>query len=173
MLDRNRLGGFSRILLVVVAFASFLSITGCAVQLAPPYDKTIVDGLTTANEQTLTLFASLSGGVPANSYGTREATYNALIGKFDALRVQAEARPQPRPLLYKVLGIGPDVNSALADAFKTAPSIPVLKTLVATMTRMRDSDKAGRLTPGIIAGFKTSYETSIDQALTYEKALER
>jgi hypothetical protein len=36
---------------------------GCAVKLAPDFDRTIVDGLTQANENAMTLFASVSSGL--------------------------------------------------------------------------------------------------------------
>jgi len=84
---------------VAVLSAAILLMTGCTVQLAPSYDTTIVDGLTSANEQAMTLFASVSSGTEGSPFSDREKTYNELIGKFGALRVQALARPTPQPLI--------------------------------------------------------------------------
>ena len=89
---------------LVFVLAASLSLPGCTTQLAPDYDKTIVDGLTTANEQTLTLFASITSGVSRASFSAREPNYDLIIGKFDALRVQAMARPTPQPWLLKAFG---------------------------------------------------------------------
>jgi hypothetical protein len=38
---------------------------------------------------------------------------------------------------------------------------------------MREVDSEGRLSAGMLPGFKNSYEMSIDQTLTFEKALEQ
>lgn len=154
--------------LVVVALAS-----GCAVKLAPGYDRTLVDGLAEANENTMTLFASASPS-SRETFDRRENTYNRLIGKFDALRLQAQARPIPRPFILQVLGMGPDPTKAPKDlALLDAPTPKILRTIVDTLTKMRDTDRAQGLSEPLIQGFKNSYEMSIDQVLTYEKALER
>lgn len=151
-----------------------LLVAGCAIKLAPNYDKTIVDGLTKANQDTLILFASVSSGTTAATFPDREATYNDLIGAFDALRIQANARPTPRPYVLQILGLGhaEDKQPQDIDVLQT-PTPGILQQIVATLTRMRDNDEAKGLSAAIITGFKNSYETSIDQALTYEKALER
>jgi hypothetical protein len=152
-----------------------LGLTGCAIQLAPSFDRSIVDGLAAANEQTMTLFASVSAGTRKEAYGPREPAYNGAIGKFDALRIQAEARPVPRPILHRVFGVGPSVDAEPAEisTLDQAPSIPAIQEIVNTITRMRDQDRSRGLSPNVVAGYKNAYESSIDQAITYEKALER
>ena len=144
----------------------------CTTQLAPGYDKNIVDGLTGTNEQTMTLFASLSesGGSP---FSGREATYNAIIGKFDALRLEAMARPNPQPPgLGFLIGSNNKTGSNISERLK-APTPDILAKTVAELTRMRNQDKAGLLTADLVALYKNSYELSFSQALTYEKALQR
>jgi len=161
-------------MLVLLIFVS-----GCAIRLAPAFDRNIVDGLTEANEETLTLFASVSSGVQASTFPTREATYNALIGKFDALRIQAQARPEPRPLVTQLFGGGPDSNIAAPMNIKStipvlmSPTPSVLMTIVGSLTTMRDTDRMSGLSPAVGRLFKGEFEISIDQALVYEKALER
>jgi len=142
--------------------------------LAPEYDKALVDGLASANEQTLILFASISSGTIKSSFAAREATYNLIIGKFDALRVQAIARPTPQPAILGFLKL--DSNSgqtpAPSDRLK-APTPDILANIVDKLTRLRDQDMAGPLSADVIAVYKNSYEVSISQVLTYEKALQR
>ena len=157
---------------LVFVLAASLSLPGCTTQLAPDYDKTIVDGLTTANEQTLTLFASISSGVSRASFSAREPNYDLIIGKFDALRVQAMARPTPQPWLLKAFGSSSKQESGASDHLK-APTPDVIATIIKLLTRMRDQDQAGTLTADVVAAYKNSYELSITQALTYEEALQR
>jgi hypothetical protein len=97
---------------IAVAFlsAAILLLAGCAVQLAPSYDTSIIDGLTSANEQAMTLFASVSSGTEGSPFSDREKTYNELIGKFGALRLQALARPTPQPLILDYLGLAPSAR---------------------------------------------------------------
>ena len=51
------------------------------------------------------------------------------------------------------------------------PTPDILQTIIDTLTQMREVDSEGRLSAGMLPGFKTSYEISIDQALTFELAL--
>jgi hypothetical protein len=80
-----------------------LSISGCALRLVPDFDRTIVDGLSKANEQTQVFLASVQKGTKPSGFSARKGTYNSLIGQFEALRVQAAARPAPPPLRSRVL----------------------------------------------------------------------
>ncbi len=45
--------------------------------------------------------------------------------------------------------------------------------MIKTMEKMRDTDKSQGITRTEVAAFKGQIEISLDQALTYEKALER
>jgi hypothetical protein len=152
-------------------------LVGCAVKLAPDYDKSIIEALVSANTDTLTLFAELSEGGDPGDYSEREKTYNSLIGRFDSLRVQAEARPIPRPLIAEWLGFGTTSAETSEDAMNIprleGPSADILSEIVSTLQRMRDTDAKGTLWATKVEGFKGSYEISFAQVLTYEKALER
>lgn len=121
----------------------------------------------------MTMFASLTS---ANSqkFPAREGGYNEIIGKFDALRLQASARPAPQPLFLKVLGLDSTVpeNAEAAGKLK-APTPDILKGVVTVLTRMRNDDRAGVLNQAKIDLYKGDYEIKIDQVLTYEKALQR
>jgi hypothetical protein len=125
---------------------------GCAVRLAPDYDPLLVNGLLAANEQSETLFATLSSGTSA-PFRQRQPAYDAVIGRFDALRLEAMARPNPHE--------------------SQAPTPRILSTIVAKLTRLRDEDRSGSLSPALVNLAKNSYELSFEQALTYERALQR
>jgi hypothetical protein len=122
----------------------------------------------------MTLFASVSSGTSSASFAQRESKYNALIGKLDALRIQANARPTPRPLVLQTIGVGPSINSDPKNIeVLKSPTPAMLRTMIGTMTAMRDTDKQFGLTSRLTIGFKREFEISMDQALVYEKALER
>ena len=166
-----------------VALASLVMLGSCATQLAPSYSQSIVDGLNAANTQTLTLFATVSSGVPPTTYAAqRQATYNGLIGQFSALESQVAARPMPQPL------IGTTNMSSLAEwqkVLETAPTKGSLETIVSVLTKMRDEDAkngfkavitgchSAALDPSLICGFQNAYTQNFDSALTYEMALKR
>lgn len=163
------------------AFVAILAIallawplSGCAIRLAPAYDRTIVDGLTKVNQDTMTLFASVSSGASRASYAKRKDTYDSLIGTIDALRNQAVARPVPRPVGAQILGIGPKPGARQQDIPRLeTPTPAILSAMIETLTAMRDADKDYGLRPRDVTTFKGEFVISMDQALTYEKALER
>jgi hypothetical protein len=63
----------------IVAFVLVALLSGCAVKLAPNYDRILVDGLAKANEDAMILFASASSSTPG-TFDKRENVYNGLIG---------------------------------------------------------------------------------------------
>jgi len=155
---------FSKLGRITGCLWALLLVAGCAVKLAPAYDNTIVTGLTKANEETSVLFASVAAGTTKDTFSNREDSYNKEIGAFDALRIQAIARPTPS---------APIGGTATQIPRLQAPTANVLTEIRDTLIRMRDTDKRAGLSSTQVVGFKQSYEISIDQALTYEKALQR
>ncbi len=151
-----------------------LWLTGCTAHLAPDYDATLVAGLVAANEQAETLFATLSSGTTAATFPQRQPTYDAVIGKFDALRLEAMARPNPHLSDSGLLAslAGHPTTPGAANPLQ-APTPQVLSTIVAKLTRLRNQDRAGSLSPVLVVLAKNSYELSFEQALTYEQALQR
>ena len=154
--------------IVCVALVGAL-LGACAAQLAPNFDRTIVDGLTKVNEDAMTLFVSVANGAPKNSFARRKDTYDKLIGKLDALRLQLSVRPTPRPVSTQVFGIGPKAEVNLPPA----PTPGILAAMASNITAMRDADSKFGLRANDVAQFRSSFVNSMDQALTYEKALER
>ncbi|MFO1432014.1 MAG: hypothetical protein U1F76_18040 [Candidatus Competibacteraceae bacterium] len=152
---------------------AFLAIAGCMVRLAPDFDPSIVEGLTATNVQMMELFASVSAGTTPATIADRMATYNQIIGRLDALRIEASARTIPRPLI-PVLKSSAENELAVADSdTPQAPSVGSIQQMVKTITKMRDTDKQQGLTALEVVAFKQQIEISMDQALIYEKALQR
>ncbi len=150
-------------------------LSGCAIKLAPSYDKSIIEGLTAANEKALVFFASVADGTSGASYSKREETYADLIGKFEAIGVQAKSRPYPRSQLEQLLGSGPSIGISTEEIrlLDQAPTVYAIEKIVVVFSDMRKFDKTGRLSKLIVEGQKNRYEISITQAFVYERALER
>jgi hypothetical protein len=166
--ERVRVGSWPAALAIGLVLLS-----ACAVKLAPDYDKSVVDGLGAVNEQMMTFFASVSGGTQAETFDQRQDTYNTVIGKLEAIKIQADARPEPRSFLSQVYGGGETPASADDVEQLKAPTGASITEMVEGMTTMRDTDRSQGLTPIEVTAFKQSIMISMDQALTYEKALER
>ena len=148
-------------------------ITACATTLAPSYDKAIVDGLVSTNKKLMRYFASTSSGTTKETFEKREKTYNELIGRLDALVIQAKARPIPKN------NITDKVNEALQERGVAvlegddAPSATALEKISETMTKMRDTDKKQGVTAFEVTAFRGQVVIYLDQAITYESYLER
>ena len=72
-----------------------LLLSACAIRLAPEYSPSIAEELENLNQEIMVLFASVDGGASASTFDNREDTYASIIGRLDALRVTAIARPNP------------------------------------------------------------------------------
>ncbi len=151
----------------------------CTIRLAPGYDKALLDGLQSANQDAMHLFAEAAADPSAAAcQAKRETEYTNLIGTLNALRVEALARPEPPPFSSQFLGIGQPNPNMTADGVTTeipvrgSPTPDILTTLVKTFTAMRKADCQFGVAD-TLPGFMNSYELSMKQALTYEKALER
>lgn len=157
---------------LTLAFGVLL-LSACAARLAPSYDKTLVDGITTVNTNVMELFASVSSGTKAATYSKRQATYDKLIGQLDALAIQANARPEPKSKITQA------VNEALrkrgipvVDSSGT-PSAAALDAISGTLAKMKQTDKKQGLTAFEVKAFKGQVAIYMDQALTYENFLNR
>ena len=142
-------------------------LSGCATRLAPAFDQRIVDGLTSANVQAMTLFAAFSAGAPRDRFATYKDGYDSLIGALHALDMQIAARPTPEPSgrLSAVLG-GTEMHGS---------GLPVepIQGMARTITKMRDVHGASGLTATEVEGMRRQWTVYADQALTYEAYLQR
>lgn len=148
-----------------VALAFLLA--ACTAHLAPAYDASIVAGIDAANEEAMRLFASVSTGASPATYPRRADDYNTVIGKLEALRISAASRPAASGALFL------RQNGAGQIPTLQSPTPDILAAARQPIETMRDTDRARGLTPTLVEGFKQSFEISMQQALTYEKALRR
>lgn len=150
-------------------------LAGCAVQLAPPYDKAVVDGLNQVDPQVMTLFASISNGADKNTFASREQTYNELIGNLDALAILAGARPMPKNKVTDAVNQLLDKRGGmpLDDDDATPPSAHAIQKISETLAKARDTDRKQGLTAYEAIAFKRMAVIYFDQAITYENFLQR
>lgn len=152
-----------------------LLLSACFVSLAPQYDQALVENLTEANEDALTLFALVEEGSPKEDFAQLEERYASLIGRFDALRQRASTRYIP-PLAarMKELSIVRNYCNSESDPNGCVNASPAsLGELIATLKRMRTLHRERGLDPGAVTAFRNRYDIQIDQALTVENALKR
>ena len=157
----------------VLSALTLVLISACATTLAPSYDKALVDGLVSTSSAMMEFFASTSSGTSKESFEKREGSYNNLIGRVDALAIQANARPIPKN------SVTDKVNDALSKRGvrilegDDAPSASALQGISKTITKMRDTDKKQGITSAEAGLFKGQAVIYLDQAITYESYLER
>ncbi|WAC03215.1 hypothetical protein N7U66_06450 [Lacinutrix neustonica] len=75
---------------------TMLLLIGCKAVLAAKYDAIIIENLDTSTTETFAFIASVSNGTDSNTFMERADTYNAIIGAFETLELQAGARPLPK-----------------------------------------------------------------------------
>lgn len=152
-----------------------IALSGCATQLAPAYDKTVVDGLGAVNTDIMILFASMSNGSDKNSFPSRVDNYNSLIGRLDALSLQAGARPMPKNKVTDTINqlLDKRGSPAMSGDDSTPPSAYAIKKVSETLSKMRDVDRLQGVTAYEAQAFKGQAVIYLDQAITYENFLQR
>lgn len=155
-----------------IAIGLVLAVGACTTQLAPLYDQALVEGLTSTNAKTMELMASAVGGTTKETFANRENHYNQVIGSLDALALQAAARPAPTNSLGAAIN-RTGRESGVSDESQVIPSSTALNEISKTVARMRQIDKKQGVTGVEVQAFKGQVLIYMDQALTYEAALER
>ena len=154
-------------------FSLFFLLSACAIQLAPAFDQRIVDDLRTTSEAALVQYAAVGDGSDKAEFPEMEDDYNQLIGKLDAVRLMSQSRYFPAsPTRGLFRRFNPDANVKQSENYE-APSVRSLTGLVSTLTALRDKHRDDGLTRSYVAASKNQFETYLDQAMTYERALER
>ncbi|MGB3343432.1 MAG: hypothetical protein WBA61_05945 [Aequorivita sp.] len=151
---------------------SVIFLLGCQVTLAPAYDQAIVEKTIESSELAMRFFASLDEGVEAETFASRDATYNHLIGAFESLKLQAKARPIPS-------GKALDKINSLLEAKGSGgitedyPSAFAFGEIANTFKKMKATDRNKGVKPLAIEAFKGQIAIFLDQAITYESFLKR
>jgi hypothetical protein len=148
-------------------------LAACTTQLAPLYDKAILDGITVANREAMTLFASAANGLAKESYAARADHYNQLIGNLDALEIQAKARPVPKTKNIVAVNTWLEKRGLPAVVDDEVPSATAIGKISATLKKMRDTDHKQGVSATEVQAFRNQVAIYMDQAITYESFLER
>lgn len=157
-----------------IIYALVLLLVGCTATLAPPYDKSLVDGLEKSSTEVMTFFASVTGGTQPENFSQRKAAYVKLIGHFDALALQSRTRavPPDNQAIRKTseyIGIsGPQIPED-----SEIPSATALTRISEAFTHMRDTDQKQGLTPTEVQRYKDNVSGYLVSALFYERFLKR
>jgi hypothetical protein len=139
----------------------------CAVQLAPAYDKQIVDTLVSASELAQTEFATVRGGADKSTFPQHAADYSKIIGKLSTAETLAKIRPAP-----KGAGIIP-LGSIAPTTADQIPSVIAIRKMEDDISTMKSTYEAKGLNATELAAYKGQFEYFMTNALTYEKALQR
>ncbi len=151
-----------------------LFLSACAVQLAPTYDKEIVSTLANSNIDAMTMFATVANGTSAQDFSSRADKYAGLIGKLDALAIQAGARPQPKNKVTDAINnILVQRGMAAVGEDANMPSVTAVKKISETVSKMRDVDQKQGLRALEVKAFKGQATLYFEQAITYENFLQR
>jgi hypothetical protein len=158
----------------VVVMAVLTSIVvGCATQLAPLYDKALVDGITAVNTDVMTLFASMAGGSVKGTYQERSDKYDKAIGTVDALAIQSAARPVPTNRGSEAANKWLEKRHVPPLTEGEIPSAIALREISKTIQKMRETDQKQGVTATEVSAFKNQVVIYMDQAVTYEAFLQR
>jgi hypothetical protein len=178
-LNSARLNSKKKPVFVTISFFSTLLIaTSCAVSLAPRFDQGIIDNLSTTSIEVFQLLSEVSEGTTSSDFDKREEEYNEVIGKLEALALQINARPVPDnktvdKIISKANSSLQKKGSTLISVNETAPSATALKNVTANVTKMKQTDKLQGITAVEALAFKNNIELFFDQALTYERFLNK
>jgi len=157
----------------VFPIALLLLTSACVTQLAPDYDRALVERLNTTNVALMEFFASTSPGVKQTSFAERKKTYDSLIGQLDALTIQARSRPIPENAVTEKVNAALEKRGVQILDDGDTPSATALEKISEAMVKMRDTDLKQGVTPIEVAAFKGLASIYMDQAMTYENYLER
>ena len=157
----------------VATISLLLLVSACVTQLAPDYDKALVDSLNSTNESLMEFFASASQGLKPSAFDERKPTYDNLIGRLDALIIQARSRPIPENSVTEKVNEALEKRGVQILDGSDTPSASALQGISATMVKMRDTDQKQGVTAFEVAAFKGQVSIYMDQAMTYENYLER
>lgn len=155
------------------AIAVLLLASACVTQLAPDYDQALVDRLNSTNEALMEFFASTSQGVNPSAFGERKPSYDSLIGKLDALIIQARSRPIPENSVTEKVNAALEKRGVQILDDGDTPSASALQRISETMVKMRNTDQKQGVTAFEVTAFKGQVSIYMDQAMTYENYLQR
>jgi hypothetical protein len=154
------------VLLLAVAFL----LQQC-ISLAPAFDEKITGSLLDSSTETMIIFSIASEGTDATTFPERSTRYDETIGAMEALKMQVDSRPAPAGKVIDKVS-AELIRRGLPD-IKEAPTSKALENIIRNLQVMKSTDKSQGLTRTEVSVFKTNVILFLDQALTYERYLER
>ena len=154
-------------------FVFFLLLSACSIKLAPNYDESLYVGITQVNVEIMELLSSVSTGAESGTFNKREATYNSVIGKVDALAIQSEARSVPENTNNKAVNEYLKLRGVNTISNTGIPSVSSLKHISKNLSKMKEKDREKGLGVNAVAAFRNEITVGFDQALFYEGFLKR
>lgn len=162
--------GFLKYLAVALLLSSF---TSCMQKLAPSYNKDIVSAIVSANKETLELLASIEQGGKMADFSKRQEKYDKIIGAYESVCTQIKARPIPDSKLNQKIDIFLQKNGLSAIGDTNYPSFDSITQFLLELRKLKDLDSQRDVAKVSVDLCKSSFNTSIQQALFYENFLER
>jgi len=160
-------------LLISVIFSSLLLVS-CVTQLAPSYNNELIVGINDINKKSLIYFESMSADFSTVNYEDSKDTYNEIIGLTQSLIAQSEARPVPESKALKKLNkILEERGQPIWDPENNLPSTVALQGVMSDFKLLKAMHADGSINKTKFELRKSAIKISLDQAMTFEYALER
>lgn len=166
---RRPAGGTARMAMAALA----LLLASCTTQLAPGYDDYIDSGLTQLSQTVETYYAAMpAAGYAKETYPKQEPFYADTIGKVEALKTRAAARPVPDPAVTRWLGMQQKADGTLGIG-NEIPSVTNLNIVSESLAELRDRQRDSGLSPAFVKRSVEQIRIALRNAITYELALKR
>lgn len=123
----------------------------------PAHGHWIVDGLSNANIEAMTLFSALSDGARKSQFPKYLDRYDRLMGTLYALETHVRAQ----------ILRAPDGSATALDKDAADPIDPILG-MLQTVKQMRDTHAMVGLTAAEVAGLREIWSAYAQEALAYE-----
>jgi hypothetical protein len=159
--------------LSVLMAAAALFLASCSTQLAPAYDGYIDNGLTELSQTIETYYAAMPPtGYAKESVPKQEPFYSDTLGKIEALKIRAAARPVPEAVATRWLGMQQRPNSAIGVGDEI-PTVTNLNLVIDALQQLRDAQRSSGLSPAFAKRTVEQIRIALRNAITYEMALKR
>jgi hypothetical protein len=170
--SRRRWPPFAALGPTLVAALALL-LLACTAQLAPSYDDYIDNNLTRLSQTIETYYAAMpAAGYSRESFPKQEAFYADTLGKIEALKTRAAARPVPESGVTRFFGMQQKPNGAVGIG-NEIPTVANLNLVADALQQLRDTQRTSGLSPSFAQRTIEQIRIALRNAITYEMALKR
>jgi hypothetical protein len=153
--------------------ATALLLASCTAQLAPTYDDYVDNGLAQLSQTIETYYAAMpASGYSKENYPKQEAFYAETLGKIEALKTRAAARPVPDAAVTRWLGMQQKPTGATGVGDEI-PTVTNLNLVADALQQLRDTQRTTGLSPAFTKRTIEQVRIALRNAITYEMALKR